>query len=72
MFVHQNKCTVLQSSLWNRMVSVAVLAVHVSKKHGIREGVWGPGGHISKLPQSLSLLLLVTRQGNTVGQPCPA
>lgn len=33
-YIHQN--TVLQFSLWNRMVSVAVLAVHVSKKHGIR------------------------------------
>ena len=33
-YIHQN--TVLQFSLWNRVVSVAVLAVHVSKKHGIR------------------------------------
>ena len=69
-YIHQN--TVLQCSLWNRMVSVAVLAVHVSKKHGIRgESGDREGTSANCLPWLRSACcLLVTRQGNTVGQLC--
>ena len=48
------------------------LAVRVSKKRGIRGESGDREGTSANCLLLLLLSLLVTRQGNTVGQPCPA